>query len=84
MTVYNQDDGPCYRCLYPSCPKASQMMSCSDNGVIGMVPGMIGILLATECLKILTDNGDSMKKRLLTYDALTGKFRNFRIRGRKE
>lgn len=84
LTVYNLDDGPCYRCLYPICPKASQTMSCADNGVIGMVPGMIGVLLATECLKIITGNGTPMKKRLLVYDALNCSFRNCKIRGRKK
>ena len=46
------EDGPCYRCLYPECPKAENMASCADNGVIGMVPGLMGVLLAIECLKI--------------------------------
>jgi sulfur-carrier protein adenylyltransferase/sulfurtransferase len=77
------DDGPCYRCLYPNCPKAENMQSCADNGVIGMVPGLIGILLAIECLKLITGNGTSMNKRLLVFDALEMKFKNCKIRGRK-
>lgn len=84
LTVYNLEDGPCYRCLYPNCPKSNQTMSCSENGVIGMVPGLMGVLLATECLKILTKNGKTMKKRLLIYDAYNCRFRNCKIRGRKE
>jgi adenylyltransferase/sulfurtransferase len=60
------------------------MMSCADNGVIGMVPGLMGVLLAIECLKLITGNGTSMKKRLLVFDALEMRFRNFKIRGRQK
>ena len=84
LTIYNKDDGPCYRCLYPNCPKAENMQSCADNGVIGMVPGLMGVLLAIECLKLLTGNGSPMNKRLLIFDALEMTFKNCKIRGRKK
>jgi len=53
ITVLGKDNGPCYRCLYPECPKPHMMMSCGTGGVVGVVPGMIGLLEAIEAIKIL-------------------------------
>jgi adenylyltransferase and sulfurtransferase len=76
LTVYNHEDGPCYRCLYPQPSATSQVCNraCSDAGVFGPVPGLIGILQATETIKIITNNGNTMKNRLLMYDALQSTF----------
>mmetsp|Transcript_6618 Transcript_6618/g.15051 ORF Transcript_6618/g.15051 Transcript_6618/m.15051 type:complete len:207 (-) Transcript_6618:1507-2127(-) len=57
LTVYNFENGPCYRCLYPKPNKAEGCKSCSDNGVLGPVPGLIGVLQSVEVLKVLTGFG---------------------------
>lgn len=57
LTVYNHNDGPCYRCLYPKPNRTEGCKSCSDNGVLGPVPGLIGVLQSIEALKILTGIG---------------------------
>lgn len=78
LTVYNYMNGPCYRCLYPK-PKASAgCLSCSDAGVLGPVPGLIGTLQAVECIKILTGIGEVMSKRMLHYDSLQTSFTSFK------
>jgi len=76
LTVYGcgVDGRPCYRCLYPRVNPTEGCKSCSDNGVLGTVPGLIGILQATEALKLLTDTGKPMYDRLLMYDALQCSF----------
>jgi len=72
LTVYGcgVDGRPCYRCLYPRANPTEGCKSCSDNGVLGTVPGLIGILQATEAIKVLTEIGTPMYDRLLMYDAL--------------
>merc|ERR1712238_215415 len=79
MTVYKRSDhdkgSACYRCLYPRANPSEGCKSCSDNGVLGTVPGLIGILQATEVLKILT-GGETMHDRLLMYDSLRCSFLN--------
>lgn len=57
LTVYNHDSGPCYRCLYPKPSSSAECKSCSDNGVLGPVPGLIGVLQSVEVLKVLTGVG---------------------------
>lgn len=75
LTVYNHKDGPCYRCLYPQPSATSQgCRACSDAGVFGPVPGLIGILQASEAIKIITNSGNTMNNRLLMYDALESTF----------
>ena len=76
LTVYGcgVDGRPCYRCLYPRVNPTEGCKSCSDNGVLGTVPGLIGILQATEALKVLTGIGAPMYDRLLMYDALQCSF----------
>jgi adenylyltransferase/sulfurtransferase len=76
LTVYGYKDSACYRCLYPKANPVEGNKSCSDNGVLGPVPGLIGILQATETLKILTDTGCTMEDRLLMYDSLRCSFMN--------
>jgi molybdopterin/thiamine biosynthesis adenylyltransferase/rhodanese-related sulfurtransferase len=65
---------PCYRCLFPEPPPAELSPSCAEAGVLGVLPGVIGTLMATEALKLLLGIGDPMVGRLLTYDALSGRF----------
>lgn len=76
LTVYNNENGPCYRCLYPKPNSAEGCKSCSDSGVLGPVPGLIGILQSVEVLKVLTGVGSTMKDRLLMYDSLRCSFIN--------
>lgn len=73
-------EGPCYRCLFPEAPPANLIPSCSEAGVLGVVPGIIGTLQATEALKWILDIGTSLCGRLLQWNALTMKFREFQIR----
>jgi len=72
--------GPCYRCLYPSAPPAELAPSCAEAGVLGVLPGVIGLLQATEALKLLLGVGTPLVGRLLTYDALAGRFQELTLR----
>ncbi len=72
--------GPCYRCLYPEPPPAHLAPSCQEAGVLGILPGIIGIVQATETLKLLLGKGRPLVGRLLTYDSLEMKFRELRLR----
>jgi adenylyltransferase/sulfurtransferase len=74
LTVYGYKDSACYRCLYPKINPTEGSKSCSDNGVLGPVPGLIGVLEAIETLKVLTGAGDTMHDRLLMYDSLRCSF----------
>lgn len=74
LTVYNYKGGPCYRCLYPTPNLKEGSKSCSDNGVLGPVPGLIGILQAVETIKIITDTEQILSDRLLMYDSLQCSF----------
>ena len=76
LTVYNHDNGPCYRCMYPTPNKAEACKSCSDNGVLGPVPGLIGVMESVEVIKILTGVGTAMNTRMLLYDSLSCRFMN--------
>lgn len=71
--------GPCYRCLYPEPPPAEFAPSCADAGVLGVLPGVIGLLEAVEAVKILLDLGDPLVGRLLHYDALRARFDEYRL-----
>ena len=71
--------GPCYRCLYPEPPPPELAPSCAEGGVLGVVPGVIGLLQASEALKLLLGVGDSLVGRLLQYDALRGRFEEFEV-----
>ncbi len=73
-------DGPCYRCLYPEPPPAHLAPSCAEAGVLGILPGAIGVLQATEAVKLLLGKGDPLVGRLLTYDSLRMTFRTLKLR----
>jgi len=72
--------GPCYRCLYPEPPPPGLVPSCAEGGVLGVLPGMIGIIQATEILKLVTGIGTTLLNRLLLFDALAMKFRELKLR----
>ena len=79
LTVFKPFAGPCYRCLYPTPPPPELAPGCSVAGVLGVVPGVMGLLQATEGLKVLLDIGDSLAGRLLIYDALDGAFSELQL-----
>eukprot|EP01125_Pyxidicula_operculata_P013120 TRINITY_DN4342_c0_g1_i2.p1 TRINITY_DN4342_c0_g1~~TRINITY_DN4342_c0_g1_i2.p1 ORF type:complete len:298 (-),score=43.49 TRINITY_DN4342_c0_g1_i2:124-1017(-) len=80
MTIYNyKDDGPCYRCIHPKPPSPQTVGNCSNSGVLGVVPGIIGCLQALECIKIITNCGEVSYKRLVLFDAMSTQFRNIKL-----
>jgi len=72
--------GPCYRCLYPEPPPPGSVPSCAEGGVLGVLPGVIGMIQATEVLKLAVGMGTNLLNRLLLYDALEMKFRELKLR----
>lgn len=80
LTVLKPLEGPCYRCLHPSPPPPELAPACSVAGVLGVVPGVIGMLQATEVLKLVLGIGKPLVGRLLTWDALDGSFRELEVR----
>ena len=84
VTILNHNKGPCYRCLYPRPPPPETVTNCSDGGVLGMVPGLIGQIQAIEVVKILLGFEDSMllNRRMLIFDGMMMKFRNVKKRDR--
>ncbi|XP_077249733.1 co-factor for nitrate, reductase and xanthine dehydrogenase 5 [Tasmannia lanceolata] len=82
LTVYNHNGGPCYRCLFPVPPPTTACQRCSDSGVLGVVPGVIGCLQALEAIKIATAIGEPLSRRMLLFDALSARIRIVKIRGR--
>jgi sulfur-carrier protein adenylyltransferase/sulfurtransferase len=79
-TVFNHKGGPCYRCLYPEPPPPGLVPSCSEGGVLGVLPGVIGVIQATEAVKIILGKGKILSGRLLLYDALEMHFREVKLR----
>lgn len=80
VSVMKPHEGPCYRCLYPEPPPAEFAPSCQEAGVLGVLPGTIGLLQATEVIKVILGIGRPLIGRLLMYDALEEKFRELKIR----
>jgi len=80
VTVFKPFEGPCYRCLFPEPPPPELAPSCAEAGVLGVLPGVIGTIQATEAIKLLLDIGESLVGRYLLYDALEGSFREVHLR----
>jgi adenylyltransferase/sulfurtransferase len=79
-SVFATKDGPCYRCLYPEPPPPGLVPSCAEGGVLGILPGLLGIIQATEALKLILGKGESLIGRLLLVDALAMRFRELKLR----
>jgi adenylyltransferase/sulfurtransferase len=79
-SVFATKDGPCYRCLYPEPPPPGLVPSCAEGGVLGVLPGMIGIIQATEAIKLIIGVGEPLIGRFMIYDALKMKFRELKLR----
>lgn len=83
-TVFAYEGGPCYRCLYPEPPPPGLVPSCAEGGVLGILPGTIGLIQATEAVKLILGIGEPLVGRLLLYDALAMRFRELRLRRNPE
>ncbi|MBI3698554.1 MAG: molybdopterin-synthase adenylyltransferase MoeB [Acidobacteria bacterium] len=79
-TVFAYQGGPCYRCLYPEPPPPGLVPSCAEGGVLGILPGLVGTMQATEAIKIIIGQGEPLVGRLMLFDALAMRFRELRIR----
>jgi adenylyltransferase/sulfurtransferase len=79
-SVFYPGQGPCYRCLYPEPPPPGEVPSCAEGGVLGILPGLVGCIQATEAVKLLLGQGSPLVGRLLLYDALQMSFREFKVR----
>lgn len=84
VTSFVPRKGPCYRCLYPEPPPPHLAPSCAEAGVLGILPGVVGTLQATEAIKLLLGKGDVLNGRLLQYDSMRMKFRVFKLRQNKD
>jgi len=83
-TVFAYEGGPCYRCLYPEPPPPGLVPSCAEGGVLGILPGTIGLIQATETVKLILGIGQPLVGRLLLYDALSMRFRELKLRKNPE
>src|SRR6266849_2307327 len=79
-SVFATEEGPCYHCLYPEPPPPGLVPSCAEGGVLGILPGLVGVIQATETIKLILGRGDSLVGRLLLVDALGMKFRELKLR----
>jgi adenylyltransferase/sulfurtransferase len=79
-SVFAAKDGPCYRCLYPEPPPPGLVPSCAEGGVLGILPGLVGLIQATEAIKLILGSGEPLIGRLLLVDALGMKFRELKLR----
>jgi molybdopterin/thiamine biosynthesis adenylyltransferase/rhodanese-related sulfurtransferase len=83
-TVFATEGGPCYRCLYPEPPPPGLVPSCAEGGVLGILPGVIGLIQATEAVKLILGIGEPLIGRLMLYDALGMRFRELKLRKNPE
>jgi len=82
-SVFNYENGPCYRCMFPNPPPAELVPNCADAGVLGVLPGVIGTIQATEALKIILGIGNILSGRLLVYNALSMSFKELNLKKNK-
>src|SRR5690348_12348189 len=80
VSVFATKEGPCYRCLYPEPPPPGLVPSCAEGGVLGILPGLVGVMQATEAIKLILGKGEPLIGRLLLVDALGMKFRELKLR----
>jgi rhodanese-related sulfurtransferase len=80
LSVFWARRGPCYRCLYPDPPPSGLLPNCSEGGVLGVLPGMVGVMQATEALKLILGIGEPQIGRLIVFDALTMAFKEVNVR----
>src|ERR1700739_1574331 len=83
-SVFATEDGPCYRCLYPEPPPPGLVPSCAEGGVLGILPGLVGVIQATEVIKLILGKGSPLIGRLLLVDALGMRFRELKLRKNPE
>jgi len=83
-SVFHSKEGPCYRCLYPEPPPPGLVPSCAEGGVLGVLPGIIGLIQATEVVKLILGKGETLVGRLMIFDALAMKFREMKLRKDKD
>src|SRR5690348_10105495 len=83
-SVFAMEEGPCYRCLYPEPPPPGLVPSCAEGGVLGILPGLVGVIQATETIKLILGQGEPLIGRLLLIDALGMKFRELKLRKNPE
>jgi adenylyltransferase/sulfurtransferase len=83
-SVFATEEGPCYRCLYPEPPPPGLVPSCAEGGVLGILPGLVGVIQATEVIKLILGKGSSLVGRLLLVDALNMRFRELKLRKNPE
>ena len=83
-SVFATKEGPCYRCLYPEPPPPGLVPSCAEGGVLGILPGLVGVIQATEVIKLILGNGTPLIGRLLLVDALSMRFRELKLRKNSE
>lgn len=79
-SIFATSEGPCYRCLYPEPPPPGLVPSCAEGGVLGILPGLVGLVQATEVIKLILEKGNSLVGRLLLFDALGMKFRELKLK----
>lgn len=80
VSVFGAKDGPCYRCLYPEPPPPGSVPSCAEGGVLGILPGLVGVMQATEAIKLILGIGEPLIGRLLLVDALAMSFRQLKLK----
>jgi len=83
-SIFATEDGPCYRCLYPEPPPPGLVPSCAEGGVLGVLPGLLGVIQATEVIKLVLGVGEPLIGRLVLVDALAMRFRELRVRKNPE
>jgi adenylyltransferase/sulfurtransferase len=83
-SVFATRQGPCYRCLYPEPPPPGMVPNCAEGGVLGILPGLVGVIQATEAIKLILGKGEPLVGRLLLVDALTMRFRELKLRKNPE
>jgi len=83
-SVFHAKEGPCYRCLYPEPPPPGLVPSCAEGGVLGILPGIVGLLQANEVIKLILGKGETLVGRLLLFDALAMKFTELKLRKDKD